>query len=115
MFSDFRMFVVLGLIVLLFSVDVRSSHAFVATSTLQRPEKEVTYCYFGAFRKDGRIMVNMVEGAAGKTYRITPTTPVTLNGSVVGKNYLTAGMPIILILRNSTDVVEIQVRAAGGN
>jgi len=115
MLSAIRMFVVLGCIVLSSAVDVRSSYALVATSTFQRPDKEITYCYFGAFRKDGRIMVNMVEGAAGKVYRISPTTAVTLNGAVVGQNYLTEGMPIILILRNRTDVEEIQIRPAGGN
>jgi hypothetical protein len=115
MLSAIRMFVVLGYVVLSFAVEVSSSYALVATSTLQRPEREVTYCYFGALRKDGRIMVNMVEGASGKVYSIKSTTPVTLNGVSVGQRYLRAGMPIILILRNRTDVEEVQVRTPGGN
>jgi hypothetical protein len=110
-----KMCLVLWCLVAIVAVDARSSQALVAGSTAERPEKEVTYCYFGALRKDGRIMVNMVEGSAGKLYRVTPTTPVTLNGAVVGQQYLRDGMPIILILRNRTDVEEIQVRSTGGN
>ena len=114
MLSAIRMFVVLGCSVLAFTMESSSSYALMATGSTQRPEKEVTYCYFGALRKDGRIMVNLVEGAAGKVYSIKSTTPVTLNGKSVGQKFLTDGMPIILILRNSTEVEEIQVRLSGG-
>jgi hypothetical protein len=113
--SLIKMWVVLWCLAAIFAVDTRNSQALVASSMREHPEKEVTYCYFGALRKDGRIMVNMVEGAAGKVYRITSSTPVTLNGTVVGQQYLRDGMPIILILRNRTDVEEIQVRSTGGN
>ena len=115
MFSLIKMCLILGCLMNSFFVEVRNSNAIVAIESYERPEKEAVYCYFGAFRKDGRIMVNMVEGAAGKVYSITSATPVTLNGAGVGQQYLRDGMPIILILRNRTTVDEIQVRPAGGN
>lgn|GEM_PF-4897092 len=67
-------------------------------------------CYFGAFRKDGQIMVNMVPGAAGALYRLWPSVRVTLNGRLVGTQYLVNGMPIVLILDGNQGVAEIRVR-----
>jgi hypothetical protein len=79
-----------------------------------RPTQEVTYCYFGALRRDGRIMVHMVEGAAGKSYRVHKNLPVTQNGANVGPRALLPGLPIILILDREGVVQEIQIRTGGG-
>jgi hypothetical protein len=115
MILSFRKLLVIGCVSLSFAVVTCSSYAVVATGTPPvRLKKEVVYCYFGALRKDGQVMVNMVEGAAGKLYRINPSTPVTLNGASVGQSYLSNGMPIILILRNGKYVEEIQIRTPGG-
>jgi hypothetical protein len=101
---------------LLMSVTLLERHGFANMSTGFRgsSDREVVNCFFGALRKDGQIMVNMVPGAAGMVYHIYPTTPVTLNGSSVGLKYLENGMPIVLILNRQKIVDEIQVRPVGG-
>jgi hypothetical protein len=76
--------------------------------------REAVYCYFGAWRSDGRIMVDMVPGAAGKLYQLTSEVAVTLNGASVGLQYLVNGMPIVLILNSQKTVDEIQIRQSGG-
>ena len=110
-----KAFIVFGCVLTTLVFEIRSGHSVVATETVQLPEKQVTYCYFGAFRKDGRIMVNMVEGASGKLFRINQSTLVTLNGSVVGQQFLREGMPITLIQKNNAPVDEIQIRPIGGH
>ena len=102
---------------LMLHVTLLERHGFANMSTGFRVpvDREAVNCFFGALRKDGRIMVNMVPGAAGMVYSITPTTPVTLNGSPVGLNYLANGMPIVLILNRQKIVDDIKVRPVGGN
>jgi hypothetical protein len=101
---------------LLLSATLPERHSFANTATgLRRSvNREVVNCYFGALRKDGRIMVNMVPGAAGKLYQLTSAVTVTLNGASVGQPYLVNGMPIALILDRQKTVGEIQIRQARG-
>jgi hypothetical protein len=101
---------------LLLTVALPERHCFANTAAGVRRSvnREVVNCYFGALRKDGRIMVNMVPGAAGKLYQLTSGVVVTLNGASVGQRYLVNGMPIALILNSQKTVDEIQIRQTGG-
>ena len=108
-----NMMIALWCLLLTVTVFERYSAANTSTGTGESVSREVVYCYFGALRKDGQIMVNMVPGAAGKVYRMLPAAPVTLNGTSVGRHYLKNGIPITLILNNQKNVDEIQVRPAG--
>ncbi len=112
--SKWYMTVVIGCLLLSVTCLERHSCANTATGMKTSVDREVVNCYFGALRKDGQIMVNMVPGAAGKVYHMSQTITVTLNGASVGQQYLENGMPIVLILNNQKTVVEIQVRPAGG-
>jgi hypothetical protein len=89
--------------------------ANVATGVREQEAREVVHCFFGALRKDGQVMVNMVPGGGGALYHLSPGAPVTLNGSSVGPKYLLNGMPIDLILNRQKIVDEIRVRPLGGN
>ena len=92
----------------------RRALANMSTGRVYQSEREVVLCYFGALRKDGSIMVNMVPGAAGKVYQASPSTPVMLNGASVGLGYLQNGMPIVLFLNGQKSVDRISIRTAGG-
>ena len=106
--------VVLSLLLLALAAPEQQSHANMSNGVARRSDREVVLCYFGALRKDGRIMVNLVPGAAGQVYPVAPGVLVTLNGASVGLKYLLNGMPIALFL-NSYKVVDlIQIRAAAG-
>jgi len=110
----FRNIVILGVVLFSLGAEAGSSFALMAVGVPPKPGREETYCYFGALRKDGRIMVNLVEGGAGRLYRVSTATPVLLNGVSVGQGYLKPGMPIILVLSSRKDVYEILVRGAEG-
>jgi len=105
--------VILGCLLPLVPVLERRACANMPIGTTSQVGREVVACYFGALRKDGKIMVNLVPGAAGKVYPVSPTISVTLNGISVGQKYLVNGMPITLFLNSQKSVDLIQVRPAG--
>ena len=106
--------VVIGVLLLSVTGLERHAPANMSTGRAYQPEREVVHCFFGALRKDGSLMVNMVPGAAGKVYQASPSTPVLLNGASVGQRYLQNGMSITLILNRQKTVEQIQVSPAGG-
>ena len=115
MHVTFRNFMVFGIILLTLGAEAGSCFAVTPRSVSTKTGREETYCFFGALRKDGRIMVSLNEGGgAGRLYRVSTATPVMLNGLSVGQAYLKPGMPIILVLSSPKDVYEILVRGAGG-
>jgi len=106
--------VLLALLLLALAAPERPGFANMATGVAGRLDREVVLCYFGALRKDGNIMVNLVPGAAGQVYPVLPGVPVTLNGTSVGLKYLLNGMPVALFLNGRKVVELIQVRPAAG-
>lgn len=92
----------------------RQGCALMPAGMASQTGRDVVVCYFGALRRDGSIMVNLVPGAAGQVYRVSPGAPVTLDGAPVGQKYLVNGMPIVLLLNGQKIVDQIKVRPAGG-
>ena len=89
---------------------VRLSFANLAVGMSGPADHEVVNCYFGAFRKDGKIMVNMVPGAAGKLYSLSSATVVLSNGVAVSRQTLTGGLPIVLQLNGQKTIDVIRIR-----
>jgi hypothetical protein len=111
--------VLIGIYVWLWGLATASTASAVTPLTkqpLRASDIEYLHCFYGNYVNNKYIMVNMLpEGSNGKIFQVAPKTLVTLNGTAVGLNYLSSGMPITLKLINHAQVLEIQVTAPGGN